>query len=146
VLNSNSSIGHAVPAMVTARASGIGKRICKGWIILAGRTVANSSCTVSTSEPQIVAAAKRLVEDGKYELAAYLLDSCQSRFTHSEDFSKVERLVYFKLMEKYQNNDPFKFIIYASKAGAQLPQMPVTGRRNEASRKAIPTFPAMGSA
>jgi glyoxylase-like metal-dependent hydrolase (beta-lactamase superfamily II) len=77
------------------------------------------------SESQIVAAATRLVDDGKHELAAYLLDSCRSRFADSEDLAKVERLAYLKLMEKYQNHDPFKFIIYASKAGAQLPQMPV---------------------
>jgi glyoxylase-like metal-dependent hydrolase (beta-lactamase superfamily II) len=78
------------------------------------------------SEQEIAAAAKRLAEDGKYELAAYLLDSCHHRFASSEDLSTIERLVYLKLMEKYQNHDPFKFIIYASKAGAQLPQMPVT--------------------
>jgi hypothetical protein len=40
-------------------------------------------------------------------------------------FSRVERLVYLKLTEKYQNTDPFKFIIYAAKAGEQVPQMPV---------------------
>ena len=78
------------------------------------------------SESQIVAAAKRLVDDGRYELAAYLLDSCKTRFAPGDDFSQVERLAYLKLMEKYQNHDPFKFIIYAGKARAQVPQMPVT--------------------
>jgi hypothetical protein len=28
-----------------------------------------------------------------------------------------------KLMEKHQNTDPFKFIIYSGKIGAQTPQM-----------------------
>jgi hypothetical protein len=31
--------------------------------------------------------------------------------------AKAERLVYLKLMEKYQNTDPFKFIIYSAQAG-----------------------------
>jgi len=37
--------------------------------------------------------------------------------------AKAERLVYLKLMEQYQNTDPFKFIIYSSKAREQVPQM-----------------------
>jgi alkyl sulfatase BDS1-like metallo-beta-lactamase superfamily hydrolase len=75
------------------------------------------------SEQRLVKAAERLVADGKYELAASLLDSLRGRFGHSESVARVERLVYLKLMEKYQNSDPFKFIIYASKAGEQVPQM-----------------------
>jgi glyoxylase-like metal-dependent hydrolase (beta-lactamase superfamily II) len=77
------------------------------------------------SEQRLVKAVERLTADGKYELAASLLDSSRSRFEHSESVARVERLVYLKLTEKYQNTDPFKFIIYAAKAGEQVPQMPV---------------------
>ena len=77
------------------------------------------------SEKRLVKAVERLTADGKYELAASLLDSSRSRFEHSESVARVERLVYLKLTEKYQNTDPFKFIIYAAKAGEQVPQMPV---------------------
>jgi glyoxylase-like metal-dependent hydrolase (beta-lactamase superfamily II) len=77
------------------------------------------------SEQRLVKAVERLAADGKYELAASLLDSCRSRFEHSESVTRAERLVYLKLMEKYQNSDPFKFIIYAAKAGEQIPQMSV---------------------
>ena len=31
--------------------------------------------------------------------------------------------VYLKLMEKSQNTDPFKFILYSAKIGEQVPQM-----------------------
>jgi hypothetical protein len=31
--------------------------------------------------------------------------------------------VYLKLMEKNQNTDPFKFILYSVKIGEQTPQM-----------------------
>ena len=36
----------------------------------------------------------------------------------------AKRLVYLKLIEKHQNTDPFKFIIYSAKIGEQMPQMP----------------------
>ena len=77
------------------------------------------------SEQRLVKAVERLTADGKYELAASLLDSFRSRFEHSESVARVERVVYLKLMEEYQNSDPFKFIIYAAKAGEQIPQMTV---------------------
>jgi len=37
--------------------------------------------------------------------------------------AKAKRLVYLKLMEKNQNTDPFKFIVYSAKSGEQTPQM-----------------------
>ncbi len=77
------------------------------------------------SEQRLVKAVERLAADGKYELAASLLDSSRSRFEHSESVARAERLVYLKLMEKYQNSDPFKFIIYAARAGEHVPQMTV---------------------
>jgi glyoxylase-like metal-dependent hydrolase (beta-lactamase superfamily II) len=83
------------------------------------------------SEAQLVKAVKRLADDGKYELAAQLLDSVGGRFEHSEAVRKAERLVYLKLMEKSQNTDPFKFIIYAAKAGEHVPQMSSPGRSPE---------------
>jgi len=66
---------------------------------------------------------ERLVADGKYELAASLLESSGDRFKNSESVAKAKRLVYLKLMEKNQNTDPFKFIIYSAKSGEQTPQM-----------------------
>jgi glyoxylase-like metal-dependent hydrolase (beta-lactamase superfamily II) len=75
------------------------------------------------SEPALVRAVERLVADGKYELAASLLDSSRARFEGSDSVARIERVVYLKLMEKHQNSDPFKFIIYAAKAGEQVPQM-----------------------
>jgi glyoxylase-like metal-dependent hydrolase (beta-lactamase superfamily II) len=75
------------------------------------------------SEKQLTKTVERLAADGKYELAASLLDSAGNRFEHSESVAKAERLVYLKLMEKYQNTDPFKFILYSAKIGEQTPQM-----------------------
>jgi hypothetical protein len=75
------------------------------------------------SEGQLIKAVGRLASDGKYELAASLLESSESRFVHSESVAGVKRLIYLKLMEKCQNTDPFKFILYSAKIGEQTPQM-----------------------
>ena len=44
-------------------------------------------------------------------------------FEHSTAVANAKRLVYLKLMEKHQNTDPFKFIIYSGKISEQTPQM-----------------------
>ena len=77
------------------------------------------------SERQLVKAVERLVADGKYELAALLLESTGSRFEGSASVANARRLVYLKLMEKHQNTDPFKFIIYSGQIAEQIPQLAV---------------------
>ena len=67
------------------------------------------------SENQLTKAVDRLAADGKYELAASLLNS--------SPMAEAERRVYLKLMEKYQTFDPFKFILYSARIGEQTPQM-----------------------
>jgi glyoxylase-like metal-dependent hydrolase (beta-lactamase superfamily II) len=78
---------------------------------------------LGVSERQLVKAVERLTADGKYELAASLLESTGDRFEGSGSVANAKRLVYLKLMEKHQNTDPFKFIIYSGKIGEQTPQM-----------------------
>src|SRR5262249_32421146 len=70
---------------------------------------------LALSEGQIVTAVSRMIADGKCELAASLVESSMGRFPKSEALGKAKRLVYLKLMEKNQNTDPFKFIIYSGK-------------------------------
>ena len=78
---------------------------------------------LGVSERQLVKAVERLIADGKYELAASLLELSGDRFERSASVANAKRLVYLKLMEKHQNTDPFKFIIYSGKIGEQTPQM-----------------------
>jgi hypothetical protein len=78
---------------------------------------------LGVSESQLVKTLERLIADGKYELAASLLESSGDRFSHSGPVAHSKRLVYLKLIEKHQNTDPFKFIIYSAKIGEQTPQM-----------------------
>jgi glyoxylase-like metal-dependent hydrolase (beta-lactamase superfamily II) len=75
------------------------------------------------SEKHLTNAVGHLVADGKYELAASLLESSEGRFEHSESVARAKQLVYRKLMEKNQNTDPFKYILYSAKINEQTPQM-----------------------
>ena len=75
------------------------------------------------SEKQIAGAAAHLMADGKYEMAANLLESAEPRFPNSSALKTAKRSAYLKLMEKHQNTDPFKFIIYSWKAREQTPQI-----------------------
>jgi glyoxylase-like metal-dependent hydrolase (beta-lactamase superfamily II) len=73
------------------------------------------------SEKRLVTAAEKMAADGKYELAASLLEASAARFGRTESIAKAQQLVYLKLMEKYQNTDPFKYILYSAKIGEQTP-------------------------
>jgi glyoxylase-like metal-dependent hydrolase (beta-lactamase superfamily II) len=79
------------------------------------------------SEKQLVRAVDKMAADGKYELAGSILESSSARFGRTELIAKAERFVYLKLMEKYQNTDPFKYILYSAKVGEQTPAM-ATGK------------------
>jgi len=75
------------------------------------------------SERQLVKAIERMIGDGSYELAATTLEWTKGRFTGSKSLDDLRRLTYLKLMEKYQEFNPFKFIIYSGQIGAQVQQM-----------------------
>jgi glyoxylase-like metal-dependent hydrolase (beta-lactamase superfamily II) len=78
---------------------------------------------LGVSEAQIVKAVDRLAADGRYALAAELIQTAEPKFPNSEALKRTKRFAYLKLMEKNQNTDPFKFIIYSTKAGEQTPQI-----------------------
>jgi hypothetical protein len=78
---------------------------------------------LGVSEPQLLEAAERMIADGKHELAAAALDWTKDRFAASRRFSELERLTYQKLAEKYQEFNPFKFILYSGRSGDRTPQM-----------------------
>src|SRR5712671_6730098 len=80
---------------------------------------------LGVSERQLANAVERMIADGKYELAAATLDWTKGRFPEGGTLGERERLVYLKLMEKYQEFNPFKFIIYSAKSGMAVPQMKI---------------------
>ena len=78
---------------------------------------------LGVTERQLVRTVESLARNGKYELAASLLQSSGTRFQGSASVAHAQRLVYLKLMEKNQNTDPFKFIIYSGQIGEQTPRL-----------------------
>jgi hypothetical protein len=88
---------------------------------------------LGVSERQLAKGVERMIADGKYELAASALDWTKGRFPERGSLEGLERLAYLKLMEKYQEFNPFKFIIYSWKGGLDVPQM---GASTEANGKA----------
>jgi hypothetical protein len=78
---------------------------------------------LGVTEGQLVKAVERMAADGKYELASSLLETAGKRFADRPSVGNARRLVYLKLMEKHENTDPFKFIIYSSRIGEQVPPM-----------------------
>jgi glyoxylase-like metal-dependent hydrolase (beta-lactamase superfamily II) len=81
------------------------------------------------SEAQIVNAAERLAADARYAMAAELIETAEPKFANSEALKRAKRFAYLKLMEKNQNTDPFKFIIYSGRIGEQTPQINAQNER-----------------
>ena len=72
---------------------------------------------------QLASAAERMVADGKHELAAAVLRWAQPRFASSARLEAVCKLAYLRLMEKYQEFNPFKFILYSGEIEEFTPQI-----------------------
>src|SRR5262245_7541361 len=66
---------------------------------------------LGVSEAQIIKAADHLAADGRYAMAAELIETAGPKFPNSEALKRGKRFGYLKLMEKNQNPDPFKLII-----------------------------------
>lgn len=76
------------------------------------------------SPHQVQRALNQLVNDGKYEQAADLIDLVEDQKNSGKSsFTMIKKTIYLKLMQKYQDTDPFKFIIYASKIKQQIPEI-----------------------
>ena len=78
---------------------------------------------LGVSDTQLASAAERMVADGKHELAAAVLRWAQPRFANSARLDAVRKLAYLRLMEKYQEFNPFKFILYSGEIDEFTPQI-----------------------
>lgn len=88
------------------------------------------------SDAQIAAAAQRMIKDGRHELAAAVLQWAQARHPDSATLAAPRTLAYLKLMEKYQDFNPFKLIVYSAQADHPVPQIteapaPMQGAQTE---------------
>ena len=75
------------------------------------------------SDSQLATAAERMMKDGRHELAANYLRWGQARLANSPQLNESSRRAYLKLMEKYQEFNPFKLIIYAGEINQPVVQI-----------------------
>lgn len=87
------------------------------------------------TDTQLAAAAERMIRDGKHELAANYLRWGHARFPDSPRLNATRRLAYLKLMEKYQEFNPFKLIVYGGEIHQSLVQINEPGRTIVANRR-----------
>jgi glyoxylase-like metal-dependent hydrolase (beta-lactamase superfamily II) len=79
---------------------------------------------LGVSDAQIAAAAERMIADGRHELAAAMLRWVEPRVAGDKRLAAAKRLAYLRLMEKYQEFNPFKFILYSAQIDQATP--PIT--------------------
>lgn len=75
------------------------------------------------SDSQLAAAAERMIRDGRHELAASYLRWGHARLPDSPQLKTSRRSAYLKLMEKYQEFNPFKLIVYAGEINQPVVQI-----------------------
>lgn len=81
------------------------------------------------SDTQLADAAERMMKDGRHELAANYLRWAQTKLPDSPRLNESRRLGYLKLMDKYQEFNPFKLIVYAGEINQPIVQINETGGR-----------------
>lgn len=75
------------------------------------------------SDTQLAIAAERMMKDGRHELAVNYLRWGQTRLPDSPQLNKSRRLAYLKLMDKYQEFNPFKLIVYGGEINQPIAQI-----------------------
>jgi len=81
----------------------------------------------------IAAAAEGMIVDGRHELAVELIRWATPRVTPNARIERARRVAYLKLMDKYQQFNPFKFIIYSGEIGMHTSPMEVPGQQVHAA-------------
>ena len=84
---------------------------------------------LGVGEPEVAEAVQRMVGEGRHELAAHVLRAARTRLAPSERLDGLHRLVHLKLMEKYQEFSPFKFILYSAEIDQAVPAMALPAAR-----------------
>lgn len=85
-------------------------------------------------EPRLARAAARLVADGRHEQAAMLVQWVAARGPVGRELDTAGRLAFAKLVERYQEHNPFKFIVYSGEAGLDLPRVQPSPTQPPAAR------------
>ncbi len=86
---------------------------------------------LGVTDTRLAETVEHLVADGRHELAAALVRWGETRFPDSAPLAAAKRQVNLKLMERFQEFNPFKFILYAGQAGQAVPQLALPSKRAE---------------
>jgi glyoxylase-like metal-dependent hydrolase (beta-lactamase superfamily II) len=71
-------------------------------------------------EERFAGAAATLIGQGEHALALDIIQAGLLRYPASITLTDLRRTTLHRLMEQYQQSDPFKFLIYAELAGAEI--------------------------
>jgi len=71
-------------------------------------------------EERFADAAATLIGQGDHALALDIIKPGLLRYPASSRLAELRQTALHRLMERYQQSDPFKFLIYADQAGAEL--------------------------
>ena len=69
------------------------------------------------------AAVEEMIEAGDHHLAARTVTWYLDQRPDSERVRELKKLAFLKLKERYQEFNPFKFIIYSDVIGDETPQL-----------------------
>jgi hypothetical protein len=78
---------------------------------------------LGVSETQLIHATETMILEGRHELAGSVLNWWRARHPNSQNLEALNRLAQLKLMEKYQEFNPFKFIVYGGLGEVYVPQI-----------------------
>src|SRR6202044_3552360 len=87
---------------------------------LAGLEPATAAEHAGGREEQFATAAASLIGQGDHALALQIIQPGLLRHPASTSLAGLRRTALHRLMEQYQQFDPFKFLIYAELAGAEI--------------------------
>jgi len=87
---------------------------------IARRAAPSCRSAAGTGRDEPFAAAAALINQGDYALALQIIQPGLLRHPASSTLAGLRASALHRLMEQYQQFDPFKFLIYAELAGAEI--------------------------
>lgn len=80
-------------------------------------------CYLELSEQDLADAIEKMLENGDHELAARTTTWALTQYPSDKKLQALKENAFLKLKEKYQEFNPFKFIIYSQSIKHETPQL-----------------------
>jgi hypothetical protein len=82
-----------------------------------------SNSLLELSEQELARAIEKMLSSGDYELGARTTTWALTQYPFNERLQELKKIAFLKLKEKYQEFNPFKFIIYSQSIHHETPQL-----------------------